>query len=278
MKTLTLVRIGFTTLMICTSHFAAAQGNGQYAPRNASPEEFNKLLDDVDSRNLNGARKEFVASFSSAQEALKADKVKSAKPFIDKLHKTPHPNDYEQARIYLMDYWYEGKLGNRENENEAAKNLLAMGSGKVDPDAFVEAGIRLLKRQYNTKNFGGALITLAQLREESASIVELNSIAGAVKQLDDLSTSTQDLKQEIKTDELGKWSVNLLRTTFFIDKINGEVASIDFACENKQTNLKYVADSVMSTPEAWGKCLLKVNAKPNTTFTFVQSAHKPEAK
>ncbi|RZA08177.1 MAG: hypothetical protein EOO68_02440 [Moraxellaceae bacterium] len=207
-----------------------------------------------------------------------ANKLDQAKVYVEKLHKIPKPNKYEQSRIHLIDYWYQGKLGNKEAENEAAAKLMQIGLGNVDAVVFVEAGIRLLKRQYNAKNFGGAIETLAFLREEPSSHTELMSIASAVQQLDAIAVSTQDIVQPITTDSNGKWNAKLLRPTFFMDKINGEVSSVDFNCENKQANLAYKAESVMSTPASWGSCNVKINATPNTTFNFVQLVNKPEAQ
>ena len=237
--------------------------------------EMDELLDEAGRKKTTAARKEFVTVFTKAQEYITSDKLEKAKEPIEKLHKFPNQNKYEEARVHLIDYWYQGKLGNKEAENEAAAQLMAVGAGNVDGDAFAEAGIRLLKRQFNAKDFGGAIDTLAVLRNEPASILELSAIAPAVQKLDDIAASNQNIVQQIKADDKGVWRAKLLRRTFFMDKIKGEISSIDLNCDSKQTTLAYKADSVMSAPDAWGSCSIKVNAKPETTFDFTQLTSKP---
>lgn len=244
---------------------------------NESIREMDAALAKADQQNMFAARKDFVAAFTQAQDAIVAGKLDKAKKSVEKLHKFTNTNKYEESRVYLIDYWYQGQLGNKEAENEAAMKLMPIGFGNVDAEAFVEAGIRLLKRQYNGQNFGGAIDTLGYLRQEPKSMPELDSITSAVKKLDDISASNQDVVQQIKTDDKGQWNAKLLRPTFFMDKVNGEVSTIDFNCENKQSTLPYKAESVMSTPASWGKCSIKVNATPNTTFDFAQLVNKPAA-
>lgn len=278
-----LIKISALSLVLATGHFASAQvgrsniDSNPMANHDNMIKEMDKMIDDVQSRHMIAARSQFVTAFSEAQDAIMTGNLDKAKKPMEKLHKLQGLNKYEESRLYLIDYWYQGKLGNKEQENEAAMKLMPIGVGNVDADAYVEAGMRLLKRQYNGQNYGGAIDTLGYLRQEPKSQAELDDIAAAVKKLDEMSTSTKDIVQQIKTNDKGNWTAKLLRPTFFLDKINGEVSTIEFNCENKQVTLPYKVESVMSTPAAWGSCLIKVNATANTTFDFAQLINKPAA-
>lgn len=275
-----IIKLIVASLLLAAIEPSFAQGGIDAEANNAERyeakiKELDEKLAEVNQGNMIAARKDFVAVFTQAQEYIISNKLDKAKAPVEKLHKFTNTNKYEDARVHLIDYWYQGKLGNKAAENEAAAKLMKVGAGNVDGDAFAEAGIRLLKRQYNAKDFGGAIDTLAALRNEPASILELSAIAPAVQKLDDIAASNQNLVQQIKADEKGVWQAKLLRRTFFMDKIKGEISSIDLNCDSKKTTLAYKADSVMSAPDAWGSCSIKVNAAPETSFDFTQLVNKP---
>lgn len=221
------------------------------------------------------ARPKFASLFDQAQSAILKDDTKKAGSSIAKLHEITNLNLYEESRLHLVDYWYYGKLGNKELEFGAASKLMEVGAGNVDSHAFVEAGMRLLKRQYNNQDLGGAIETLNNLRKESESQAELMPIFSVVKKLDDFAEQKTDIVQKITMNETGAWSAKLFRPQFFFNGIAGEINALAFDCTNKQAMLNYKADSVMEIPEAWGVCTMKVTAKPNTAFNLVQMQKKP---
>ena len=237
-------------------------------------------LDDLD-RILNNAKlkanqssSKFASLFNKAQKAVLNNDIKKAEELKVKLNALDGLSDYEKSHLHLLDYWIYGKQGDKELEFESAAKLLDTGAGHVQSDAFVEAGMRLLKRQYNNQDIGGSIQTLNNLRKDSGSQAELMSIVSVVKKLDDFSEQQTDIVQKITVNENGVWSAKLMKPQFFFNAINGEVNTLGFNCTNKQTTLNYKPDSVMEIPEAWGSCTMKVNAKPNTTFNFVQSQKK----
>jgi len=223
----------------------------------------------------NKARPGFARLFDQAQAAILKDDLKKADELVIKLREMKSVNDYEQARIHLIDYWYYGKKGDQELENDAASKLLTVGAGNIDSHAFVEAGMRLLKRQYNNQDIGGAIETLTNLRKDSASQTELMSVVGAVKKIDDYAEQKTNIVQKITVGEKGNWSAKLFKPHFAFSDITGEISTLDFNCANKQSTLTYKPDSVMEIPEAWGGCKVKVNAKPGTTFNLIQLQQKP---
>lgn len=233
--------------------------------------KFNK---DVNDKNQQ-SRPKFARLFERTQDALLKDDMQKADKLIIELREIKPANDYERARLYLADYWYYGKKGNKELENEAASKLLEVGAGNVDAHAFVEAGMRLLKRQYNNQDLGGAIETLNNLRKEPESQAELLPILNVVKKLDDFAEQKTDIAQKIAISETGSWSAKLFKPNFLFNGISGEINTLAFNCTNKQTTLNYKPDSVMAIPEAWGSCTMTVNAKPNTSFNLVQLQQKP---
>jgi hypothetical protein len=224
---------------------------------------------------LHQSRPKFAKLFEQAQDAILKDDMQKADKLVIKLREMELTNDYERSRLYLIDYWYYGKQGNKELENDAAAKLLSVGAGNIDSHAFVEAGMRLLKRQYNNQDIGGAIETLTNLRKEPDAQVELMSVVSAVKKLDDYAEQKTNIVQKITTNEVGNWSAKLFKPNFLFSNVSGEINTLEFNCANKQSVLPYKADSVIQIPDAWGICKLKVNAKPNTAFNFIQLQQKP---
>ncbi len=224
---------------------------------------------------LHQSRPKFAKLFQQTQDAFLKDDMEKAEKLITKLRELEPSNDYERARLYLVDYWYYGKQGNKERENDAAEKLLSIGEGNIDSPALIEAGMRLLKRQYNNQDIGGAIETLTNLRKDPAAQAELMSVVSAVKKLDDYAEQTTNIVQKITTNEAGNWSAKLLKPNFLFSNISGEINTLEFNCANKQSVLPYKADSVVQIPDSWGSCKLKVNAKPNTAFHLIQLKQKP---
>lgn len=255
-------------------------GRGTLSDFPDSGSKFDRL-DEVD-RYLNEARDKtikarprFAMLFDQAQNAILKNDIKKAEKLIVKLREIKDLNEYEQARLHLIDYWYYGKQGNTALENESAAKLLSVGAGNIDSRALVQAGMRLLKYQYNNQDIGGAIETLTNLRKESDAQSELQSVTSAVKKLDDYAAQKTNIVQKISVNEKGSWSIKLFKPHFLFSGISGEINTLEFNCANKQSTLPYKPDSVMEIPDAWGSCAMKVNAKPNTTFNFIQLQQKP---
>ncbi|GGY64002.1 hypothetical protein GCM10011613_04670 [Cellvibrio zantedeschiae] len=227
---------------------------------------FNRDVND----KLQQSRPKFARAFERTQDALIKGDMQKADKSIAELRDIKPANDYERARLHLINYWYYGKTGNQELEFDSASKLMAVGAGNIDPNAYVEAGMRLLKRQYNRQDIGGAIETLANLRKVPESSTELMTVVQAVKKLDDIAEEKTDFVQKINVNESGVWSAKLFKPRFFFNGVSGEINTLGFDCTNKQTTLPYKLDSVMEIPEAWGSCTMKVNAKPNTSFNLVQ--------
>ena len=232
--------------------------------------DYEKFMNDEAYKDTKKSRSKFGKIFSQAQEAILKDDMPAAKKLVVQLHEIKNLNAYEESRLHLIDYWYYGKSGDQESEFNAAARLMAVGAGNIDSHAFVEAGMRLLKRQYNRQDIGGAIETLANLRKEPESAPELMSVVQAVKKLDELAEQQSDFTQKITVDESGAWSAKLFKPRFFFNGVSGEISNLGFDCTNKQATLTYKADAVMEIPDAWGSCVMKVNAKPQTSFNLVQ--------
>ncbi|GGY83883.1 hypothetical protein GCM10011613_30990 [Cellvibrio zantedeschiae] len=257
-----------------TGGAAPQLGGASAMPADGRIEDWKKLLEQKE-LDKTAARPAFYAIFKSAQSDLMANKLPKAKKNIDRLHEMQETTDYEKSRIYLLDYWYAGKTGDKQNETAAMEALIPIGAGNVDSQVFIEAGIRLFKRQYNAKDYGGALDTVNHLRKDPTSVSELNNLAMLTSKLEDLASGTQNVSHDVKTDKSGLWSTTLLRRYFYLTNIAGEVKTIDFKCENKTTSIPYKADSVMAAPEAWGKCSINITATPEATYNLIQLTNKP---
>lgn len=232
--------------------------------------KFNKEVND----KLYQSRPKFARLFQRTQDAILKNDMQKAEKSITELREIKPENDYERSRLYLADYWFYGKSGNQELEFGAASKLMEVGAGNIDSPAFIEAGMRLLKRQYNRQDIGGAIETLNNLRKVPESATELMTVMQAVKKLDDVAEQKTDFVQKINVNESGVWSTKLFKPQFYFNGISGEISSLAFDCANKQATINYKLDSVMEVPDAWGACRVNVIAKPNTAFNIIQAQKK----
>lgn len=272
------------SLLLAPISYAQLSGDGGSAapeigaqsamPGEGRTEDWKNLLEQKE-LDKTTARPSFYAIFKSAQDDVMAGKLPKAEKNIKKLQEMENKNIYEQARVYLLEYWYAGKTGDKEKETAALESLVPIAVGNIDSPAFVEAGMRLFKRQYNAKDYGGALDTINYLRQDTNALSEINSLGMIPSKLDELAAGTQNISHDVKTDKSGIWSTKLLRSYFYLSKVTGEVKTVNFKCDNKTTSITYQTDSVMTIPEAWGKCTVNLAAAPESSYTFIQMANKP---
>lgn len=238
--------------------------------------EMNRVFDDQD-KKVKTIRPYFSNTLADAQDFILAGKLDKAKKPLDKLHGITNLNVYEEARLHLIDSWYFGRTGELAKEIAALINLMPIGADNIEPDAFVAAGMRLLKRQYNSQDYAGAIETLGHLRKVSESAPELLSVLTATNKLDGLVAGEQNITSQVTADEQGIWRSSLLRPSVYLDKITGTVTSVELDCANKKTNIPYALDSAITVPASWGACKIKINSTPGAGYTLIQSVAKPSA-
>lgn len=236
-------------------------------------DEFKKFI--LDQKGEGKASPKFASAFQVARIAILKKDFAKAESTIQKLREFDKITPYEQAHIYLLDYWYADAQGKQDLANDAAAKVMVTGAGNIEARSYVDIGMLVLKRQFNNQDLGGSIETLTNLRKEPESRADLEAVGSVVKKLDDLAAQQTDIMQKITTDETGNWSAKLYKQHFYFNGSNGEISSLGFNCTNKQTTLPYKQDSIMEIPDAWGSCVMKVNAKPNTTFNIVQMQKKP---
>ncbi len=221
------------------------------------------------------ARIGFGKAFTEARSLIIASKLdKAAKP-LAKLHEMKDQTNYERVRILLLDFWYASKAGDSQKENDALVEFVALAPNNIDSEIFIDAGVKLLKRQINNQDIGRAVDTLNSLKQDPNSQTELTKIAPVVKKLEDFSTGNKDIVLDIKSNETGKWSTKLLRPTFYLTNISGAVNAFDFTCEKHAGLLTYTPESVLAIPSNWGKCSVIIMSSPNTNFRLIQREAKP---
>jgi hypothetical protein len=242
----------------------------------ANNAEMNRVFDDQD-KKVKAIRPYFSNTLADAQDFILAGKLDKAKKPIEKLHGIANLNVYEAARLYLIDSWYFGGTGELAKETAALINLMPIGADTIEADAFVIAGMRLLKRQYNSQDYAGAIETLGHLRKVSESGPELLTVLTAVNKLDGLVAGDQNITSQITADEQGVWRSSLLRPSLYLDKITGTVISVELDCANKKINIPYAPDSAITVPASWGACKITINSTPGASYSVIQTIAKPAA-
>lgn len=66
------------------------------------------------------------------------------------------------------------------------------------------------------------------------------------------------------------WSQLLVGHTFTFGDVTGKIRGLDVDCERHRERLPYEAGADWSIPESWGACLLRVDAKRDTTFRLYE--------
>ena len=110
-----------------------------------------------------------------------------------------------------------------------------------------------------------------QRRLQLSVIPATEPIHQQVKQLQQALDQGYTLSAKGKIlDKNEGWFFIPSRRTFTIADTQGDLDSIEAACNLRKVSMEYQPDVEWSLPESWGECSLKVMGDRNTTFTFYE--------
>lgn len=156
------------------------------------------------------------------------------------------------------------------------------GNSAFDPQLFL--GEALYKRQLLAEELRRLAAEDDELRR---ALVRLANISQAQQARDlSLPAAASSSARETTADDgalpydaarvaevrIGRepWSHVLMRRTFTIAQVYGEIRSIEVDCDGRTERLQWEAGVEWTLPDDWGSCTLLVEAPPSTTFSLYE--------
>lgn len=225
-----------------------------------------------------GAGRKFRRAYREIQELISAQKLEEADLLLSDLQFTEKQNLYEDAWLWWLKYQYLKAAGEDRTFELLDSLRKAIGYEEVylPADIFVFASQELYVLQAKELDFGGAIRTYERLKNTSK--VKRSEFYDQV--LSGLEPSYEDMQDVIAGDKTlslgarvgvnGYWVHHLLRRTFSLGDISGDLELIDIRCSRRYRKYSISESTRWTIPASWGSCGVYVKGEEGSTFRFYE--------
>ncbi|HEX5418592.1 MAG TPA: energy transducer TonB [Gammaproteobacteria bacterium] len=224
-----------------------------------------------------GASRGFVKKFKQIQAAISSGDLKKADEMLTSMQFSGRMNLYEDAWFWWSKYSYLHATGNAEPEEliDALRKATGYEVEYLPPAVFVAASEQLYALQVRALDFSGAMHTFERLSgSKSAPRADsYKKVLAAMKPLYDkikeLAEGSQVLKLNGQVGAHSYWVHKILRRSFSLGDVQGQLESLDIRCERGYKKyIKIAAGSVWNVPTSWGDCGVYVKGSKGAAFAF----------
>lgn len=187
-------------------------------------------------------------------------------------------NLYESAMLCLLNGRVEGAEGDEVNELEHYRRALALSNRTaLDGEDRREVISRIFELEFESRQYGSAMVSLQELREEPKSGAHIAGLGDKVEQLENSIASSETItaKATIYNPcdcDAGEplWTYVPARRDFSFADLNGNVEHFEARCENNRISADVKTGSRWSLPADWGSCRIFVFGDDAATFEFIE--------
>jgi hypothetical protein len=141
---------------------------------------------------------------------------------------------------------------------------------------------RILELEIDSRQYGEALATLAQLRSEPGNAGTLAGLSDKIRQLEDLVEGDEamvavgTIYNPCDCDNgTPLWAYTPARRHFSFAEVSGNVERFEARCENHRLSAQVATGTRWSLPAEWGSCRVFVFGEGAATFEFVEHREDP---
>jgi len=235
---------------------------------------------DVESR----ASREFVSEYRRAAEQLGANDLAAAGETISRIESSIRSNLYEDAL-----YWWIRSIhleasnpGARDEIKKSISRAIGYQGSFLPAEILVPAIRRLYVMEFEDGDLSKAIDTYELLGTiESAKTASMyegvsQELALHVEQIRALVAGPNVLGSRAELEDNGYWFRRLLRRSYSIEQIEGEIERLDLRCRSRAAQYSSVTEGeVLAVPEGWEGCSVYVKGVPGTRFALHEHPDVP---
>lgn len=224
-------------------------------------------------RGTQGVRRNFRRRYMKLAEALETN-VDEAETLLTELKALDSWNLYEDARLWTMDALVAKNTGDKERELQSISRALyaAETPAYIGEDTYRYLLVRQFTLQLDINRYADALDTFAAIEDVGMPEPEMSGIRTAVAQINDLLASERPVVSHKNIGSQGALSHRLLRSQFSVNKIDGQLSSLDIRCDNHRVKYTVTEDAVWQIPDSWGQCFVRFEGHQGSAFDVVELA------
>jgi TonB family protein len=226
-----------------------------------------------------GASHDFSVRYREINRVLAAGDVPKAQELLADLSDKARRNLYEDAWFWWLKYTVlaAGKTADREEMLKALSAAVGYENDYLLPDMFLAASSRMFLLRLQDNDLGGALdaferLTTSKAAKESKDYERVVTALGAnVEEIRKYITSDATLLNTGRVSPHEYWVHTLVRRSFSLGDIDGNVQALEVRCKRQQTRYQPVTDQhTWTVPASWEKCGVYVHGAPGATFKFYE--------
>ena len=223
-----------------------------------------------------GARGAFYTEYKLFNVAIDEDNIEGARTFLRNMENSSSLRTrlYEQA-LYIYS---AAQLANRDGDAYTHLKLSShlpyfknLGVGDMNPWQSYDVLFDAFNLQIQTGYYAEAINTFDLIKQHPyVPTSGLKQFQPIYEQLISIKNDDSAYSVEAKIDDQSYWDINLYKSTFYIDRVEGELDEIKLRCQAGYQAFPYSEEATYSLPESWGTCNLEVIGISDTTFYLTQ--------
>jgi TonB family protein len=219
-----------------------------------------------------GVRRKFRSAYIAATDALQANDLSLASELTATLQAKKQWNSMESAWFWMLAADLAKAQGDEIAELASINRALVTdGDGKLLGHDYFTV---LLNRQFvlhtARANYAAALDTFNRIETQPDNQQNIDSLRPYAHKILAILKSEQSIAVPGVIAVNGNWWHKLSRIALALANIKGELDTIELRCHNRREVYSADSDSTWHIPASWGRCSVRVEGDPNSTFTLVE--------
>jgi protein TonB len=229
------------------------------------------------------ASRGFLRRYRDIVGDLYYEKPANAREKVDMANGFGGWNLYESTMLALLNARVEAAEGDTTEELEYYRRALAIaGPTTLKRKNRLEILARIFELEVDSRQYGEALTTLAELRATKGSETVLAELEGKTGRLetaiegDELLAVAATIYSPCDCDD-GRplWVYTPARRDFSFAEVSGNVQSFEARCDNHRLSAQVATGTRWSLPAEWGSCRIFVFGDDTATFEFIEYRDGP---
>ncbi len=219
-----------------------------------------------------GASRKFIRAQKNLLKAIGENDRERADKLLRKLD-TNNRNLYEQAYLYLSRYRYHLKWGDLHQQYSALSRASFIDRGREFLPAKTRTSVlsSMLVVELKLNKIAKALRTARLIQKRELRDSRRRYIKDLIAKIDTLATSDGSFAIDGNIDGDNRFSHYLLKSSFEIVDVQGQVAEMRLHCDKDYVGFRYEAGLRYRVKEDLNDCVVTVIGDPGTTFRLVES-------
>lgn len=219
-----------------------------------------------------GVRHSFKKRYEEIFALIQKGSLPEAGELLEKFEKKSKWNMVENAWFWKLDAIYAGELGNKQRQLKSTTKALRF---PIPPEHFgLDSYAYMRQSQFalylENTNLTDALKVYNEVKESGVAPQLLGVMEPIVAQINQLVDSDKALIRNVDLSPYNTWSHTLLRSTFALENVKGNVDEVEIRCDNSRNTFSVNENSEWHIPLNWGACTLYIEGGEGKSFDLVE--------